>query len=1042
MSKQVRSGTANSGFARVSRTVTADLEHVLEQYNHDYDQVPASLTNLGEYWSAIFNPDVARELNVELVKEFEPHQRCPIMDVCFSPDGRYLASRSCGAAQIWHVQQDWQKINDFPDSPTSDEGGFGGESEPVHFSPDSRLIATGGEEGHICIWNIESRSRLHQIPGHDGGVRALAFSNDGKVLASSGGDNTVCLWHVESADLIKKFAVGGVVLDVTWSPDGSLLAASSGHDIIIWDVGTKSVLSRFETRSQGRSSLIASLVFSTNGKMLISGGFDGWIKVWSLEDGIPDKEALLLQLRGQEEVICSLAVTPDNRWLISGSKNRDLMLWDLQSGDAQVLVSAFANSVTGVDVSTKGSLIATSCGDGKIRIFSYSPYTSPEPEVASKVYTPGSLRGFDMSLGHFPGHHFPIMTGNAGDWLSPTLSIRELCMLKFMDEITDKPDWWAKVHDAEIAGRWKAEALDAKWGSYRRYGDFTSAMADACITELRKKAKVVQACGFVPTFDYSTCVIKSDSMMDDKLASALKSSALVLEQGLQGKGWHPGSDGKVLDLVHPSVCPLVYGKSRVLTPGEVVSRDTCVSMMGAGQVIPDPGKAARKGVRAYNYFSARFQWLPAEVLIMNGKVKIDSYINNLHPQEHPGIYSIIEHLIEKALPAWDVVYRWPDEFAHQRLVVKSVVPECLTPDLCQENYECRPSNRPLETDEEPRSDEEEEEEEEEESDSATSDDHDATKQIPKRGETLETDQAPRSDDKKGSDSSDSVDDDAAKTITEQGEKDPKADRRMRDSQWWEQTHPLPLPNPADAESARGIKPDDIASSRFFLGRGKGTQRIQVIVKLANIHLSPEKPAYDGGSWHVEGLLNEHICATALFYYDNENITESRLEFRSVANREDLTGELDYTQNDFDSIKRAFGIDPEGSTMQDIGEVSTRQGRAIFFPNILQHRVSPFRLKDASLPGHRKIVALFLVDPAIPIISTANVPPQQRGWWRNAKDGKEDVKGESVGAAGPADGLMDGEEAGRIMEELMAERTMHQDKSNHDLRELDWDFCEH
>ncbi|KAF1731198.1 hypothetical protein CRV24_009277 [Beauveria bassiana] len=637
----------------------------------------------------------------------------------------------------------------------------------------------------------------------------------------------------------------------------------------------------------------------------------------------------------------------DKRWLVSGSKNRDLLLWDLQSGDAQVLVSAFANSVTGVDVSTKGDLIATSCGDGTIRIFSYSPYASPEPEAAAKVYTHGSLRGFDMPLGHFPAHHFPIMTGNVGDWLSPTLSIRELCMLRFMDEITDKPDWWTKVHDAVIAGRWKAEALDAKWGSYRRYGDFTSAMADACIAELRKKAELVQACGFVPTFDYSTCVVKSDSMMDDTLASALKSSSLVLEQGLQGKGWHPGSDGKVLDLVHPSVCPLVYGQSRVLTPGQVVPRDSCVSMMGAGQVITDPGQAARKGVRAYNYFSTRFQWLPAEVLITNGKVKIDSYINNLHPQEHPGIYSIIETLIEKSLPAWDLVYRWPDEFAHQRLVVKSVVPE------------------------------------------------------------------------------------------------------MRDSQWWEQTHPLRLPNPADDGFTRGIKPEDIASSEYFLRRGKGAQRIQVIVKLANIHLSPEKPAYDGGSWHVEGLLNEHICATALFYYDNENITDSRLEFRSVANREDLTGDLDYAQNDFDSIKRAFGIDPEGSTMQDIGEISTRQGRAIFFPNILQHRVSPFRLKDASRPGHRKIVALFLVDPAIPIISTANVPPQQRDWWRNAeKDGGVgggDVKGEggsTLSKEGVADGLMDSEQASRIMEELMAERTMHQDKANHDLRELDWDFCEH
>jgi len=44
-------------------------------------------------------------------------------------------------------------------------------------------------------------------------------------------------------------------------------------------------------------------------------------------------------------------------------------------------------------------------------------------------------------------------------------------------------------------------------------------------------------------------------------------------------------------------------------------------------------------------------------------------------------------------------------------------------------------------------------------------------------------------------------------------------------------------------------------------------------------LSPEKPSYDGGSWHVEGQLNEQICASALYYYDCENITESHLAFR-------------------------------------------------------------------------------------------------------------------------------------------------------------------
>jgi hypothetical protein len=55
--------------------------------------------------------------------------------------------------------------------------------------------------------------------------------------------------------------------------------------------------------------------------------------------------------------------------------------------------------------------------------------------------------------------------------------------------------------------------------------------------------------------------------------------------------------------------------------------------------------------------------------------------------------------------------------------------------------------------------------------------------------------------------------------------------------------------------------------------------LQVIVKMASIELTPQKPCFPEGSWHVEGLMNEHICATALYYLDSENITPSSLSFR-------------------------------------------------------------------------------------------------------------------------------------------------------------------
>lgn len=86
---------------------------------------------------------------------------------------------------------------------------------------------------------------------------------------------------------------------------------------------------------------------------------------------------------------------------------------------------------------------------------------------------------------------------------------------------------------------------------------------------------------------------------------------------------------------------------------------------------------------------------------------------------------------------------------------------------------------------------------------------------------------------------------------------------------------------AAKEDFHGANPIDLREK--FADSG-----LQIIFKLANIHLTPDDSSYDGGSWHVEGALNEHICATALYYYDEENITDSHLEFRQAIDKEAMT----------------------------------------------------------------------------------------------------------------------------------------------------------
>ncbi|KAI8210187.1 hypothetical protein K4K52_012619 [Colletotrichum sp. SAR 10_76] len=524
-------------------------------------------------------------------------------------------------------------------------------------------------------------------------------------------------------------------------------------------------------------------------------------------------------------------------------------------------------------------------------------------------------------------NRFPLLYMDdrwGGGWRAATLLIRECCMMKFINTLSDKPEWWRKVQDDEIAGKWKKEALSMDWTLYLKHADFTPAMADACISELKKKAVLYEKTGLMPVLDYSIAVIKSDAIMTPDMAASLRKGVKPLEEvPAEDKDWHPNSNEQVLDLVHPSLWPLMYGRSRVLRD-RVIGLDDALEHCGMGTVLPKRKqketefliKAGSFCEESITILSDLFQWLPCDVKIdpTTGKAKIASYINNLHPKEHSDMYAVIERFIEKSLPAWDIIYNWEKDFSVQRLRTDEAgFGDCPCPELCQlddMDCSCEPWKRPVGEDEEPRDPDDEEQYDDEYKDS---------------------------------------------------------ERKKLDDAWFFATHALKLPD-ADPLAEKYVRIDSshVKTHGFFNNKSQ----VQVIVKLANIHLTPDKPLYAGGSWHTEGQLNEHIVSTALFYYDSENITECTLDFRTSANGDELDeGALSYEQYDHRSIERTFAVQQYQSIFQDIGSVVTKSGRALFFPNLLQHHVSSFRLADPTKEGHRKILALFLVDPAIEICLT-------------------------------------------------------------------------
>ncbi|KAJ3895327.1 hypothetical protein GG344DRAFT_39035, partial [Lentinula edodes] len=143
-----------------------------------------------------------------------------------------------------------------------------------------------------------------------------------------------------------------------------------------------------------------------------------------------------------------------------------------------------------------------------------------------------------------------------------------------------------------------------------------------------------------------------------------------------------------------------------------------------------------------------------------------------------------------------------------------------------------------------------------------------------------------------------------------------------------------------------------------------------------VDLGPSR--FAGTPWHVEGMKNEGIVACG-FPFTAENI-----ESCDVQSRMAISYPRVFDSDDTEATLRTWGV-VIGD--QYISSVPIREGLAVVFPNIYQHKLAPITVRDPSKVGKFTVLSFLLVDlDALPVISTANVAPQQRAWMWKALDG--------------------------------------------------------
>lgn len=196
--------------------------------------------------------------------------------LAFSPDGKLLASfDSAGSVRI----TDWasgQHLHEFEVAPLRETW-----AGVVQFSPDGRQLAIGEDFGLLRIFDLQTRTFMTNETKGAESVNSLAFSAASGLLAAGlgYGEGTIGLWDTRS---------------------GALLGELTNH-----------------------TDFVTALVFSADGRELLSASNDGTIRVWSVADRV---ERHCLQSPG--EGLRALVMLPDGRTLVSGGVEGSVCFWD------------------------------------------------------------------------------------------------------------------------------------------------------------------------------------------------------------------------------------------------------------------------------------------------------------------------------------------------------------------------------------------------------------------------------------------------------------------------------------------------------------------------------------------------------------------------------------------------------------------------------------------------------------------------------------------------------------------------------------------
>ncbi len=275
------------------------------------------------------------------------------------------------------------------------------EIKDIDISLDGKYLVSGGDDGYIEIWNLNSYKLIHRMRSKSDETFAVAFNSDASKVASGGEERVIDIWDAKSGRQIARLeGHQKSVTNISFIDfDRKIVSTAKDKNTKIWDVVKKRAIYSYLTPSNEYGEIkkaksfddytISALteVETAQGNSRRRNGPPVWKYTIKFKD---NQGNTLKEFNEHRGPITDIAVAYNRSYMASSSEDKTIRLWDLEKKKhiTNIVLEDRGNSVT---INKSGHLLATVEGKRDIKLYqiksSYSPTDSASSSSASAPAT-------------------------------------------------------------------------------------------------------------------------------------------------------------------------------------------------------------------------------------------------------------------------------------------------------------------------------------------------------------------------------------------------------------------------------------------------------------------------------------------------------------------------------------------------------------------------------------------------------------------------------------------------------------------------------